>query len=122
MPVLFAVSDRPLDVSRRACHRRVERTADPLDPDVEFVEFGDPAEQLLVQPEDVAYLGSRSLPVLGREAEHRQPADVALHRDAYQACEVLLALGVPFGAGEAAPTGPATVAVHDAGDMERMLE
>ena len=78
----------------------------------------DAAEQLGVQAEDVADLGAGADPVLGREAEDRQPADVAAHRDAHEAGEVLLALGVALGAGQAAPPGPAPVAVHDARDVQ----
>ena len=113
------LADRPLDVARCAGHRRVERPPDPLDADVQLVEFGDPSEQLLVQPEDVADLGARALPVLGGEPEHGQPPDVALDGDADQPGEVLLALGVALGAREPAAAGPAAVAVHDAGDVQR---
>ena len=81
----------------------------------------DPAEQLAVQAEDVAHLGAGADPVLGREPEHGEPADVAAHGDAHQPGEVLLALGVAVGARQAAPLGPATVAVHDAGDVQRAV-
>ena len=63
----------------------------------------------------------RAHPVLRGEAEHGEPADVAPHGDADEAGEVLLALGVPGGARLAAPCGPAPVAVHDAGDVQRPL-
>ena len=83
MPVFFAVSAMALrmallHVLRRARVGAVERAAHPLDAHVQLVELGDPAEQLLVQPEDVAHLGARPHPVLGGEPEHRQPADVAV--------------------------------------------
>ena len=102
--------------------RGCRTAADPLDPHVELVELGDPAEQLLVQAEDVAHLDPGPDPVLGREAEHGQPADVALHGQPHDGGQVLLALGVPGGARQAAAPGPATVAVHDAGDVKRSFE
>ena len=45
----------------------------------------------------------------------------AAHGDAHEAGQVLLALGVALRPGQAAPPGPATVAVHDAGDVERTV-
>ena len=112
------LADRPLHVLRGAGVGGVERPADPLDAHVQLVELVDPAEQLRVQAEDVADLGAGTDPVLGREAEHGEPADVAAHGDAHEAGQVLLALGVALGAGQAAASGPAPVAVHDAGDVE----
>ena len=95
----------------------VEGSAHPLHADVEFVQFGDPTEQLLVQAEDVPYLGTGTHPVLGGEAEHREPADVAGDRHAYQSGEVLLALGVAVGARQVSPLRPAPVAIHDDRDV-----
>ena len=115
------LADGALDVLRRARVGGVERPADPLDAHVQVVELGDPPEQLGVQAEDVADLGARPDPVLGREPEHGQPADVAAHGDAHEAGEVLLALRVPLRAGQAAAPGPAPVAVHDAGDVQRRV-
>ena len=112
------LADGPLHVLRRAGVGGVERPADPLDAHVQLVELLDPAEQLGVQPEDVADLGAGTDPVLGGEAEHGEPADVAAHGDAHEPGQVLLALGVPLGPGQAAPPGPAPVAVHDARDVE----
>ena len=111
MPVLRGrvgdrLADRPLDVLRGAGLGRVERPADPLDPHVQLVELLDPAEQLVVQAEDVADLGARADPVLGREAEDGQPADVAADGDAHEAGQVLLALGVALGAGQARGARP----------------
>ena len=111
------LADRPLDVLGRAGVGRVERPADPLDAHVEVVELLDAAEELGVEAEDVAHLGAGADPVLGREAEDREPADVAPHGDAHEPGEVLLALGVTLGAGQAAAPGPAAVAVHDARDV-----
>src|SRR3954452_17224037 len=85
---------------------RVERPADPLHAHVEVVELGDSAEQALVQPEDVAHLVPRANPVLGGEAEHGEPPDVALDGDAHDPGEVLLALGVTDGARTTAALGP----------------
>ena len=126
MPVLPDVSAIALRIARWTylgvrASERVERAADPLDPHVQLVELVDPAEQLLVQAEDVADLGPRPHPVLGRESEHRQPADVAPDGHPDETGQVLLALGVAVGPGAAAPVRPAPVAVHDAGDMEPAL-
>ena len=107
MPVLPAVSAIALRIARWTYLGvprlgGVERAADPLDPHVQLVELVDPAEQLLVQAEDVADLGPRPDPVLGREAEHGQPADVAPHGQPDETGQVLLALGVTVGPGAAA--------------------
>ena len=92
------LADGGLDERRGAGTGGVERPTDPLDPHVQVVELGDPAEQALVQAEDVAHLVPRTHPVLGGEAEHREPADVALDGDPHDAGQVLLALGVADGA------------------------
>ena len=113
------LADRPLDQLRGARALGVERPADPLDPHVQLVELLDPGEQLAVQAEDVAHLGAGTDPVLGGEAEHGEPADVALDSDPDDAGDVLLALGVARRARLAPPLRPAPVAVHDAADVER---
>ena len=112
------LGDRSLHVLRRARLGRVERPAHPPDPHVQVVQLVDPGEQLAVQTEDVADLGPGSHPVLGREAEHRELADVAGHGDPHECGEVLLAHGVALGAGEVAAPRPPAVAVHDARDVD----
>ena len=116
--VADGLADGPLDVLRRPGLGRVERPADPLDAHVELVELLDAAEQLGVEAEDVADLGAGTDPVLGREPEHGEPADVPRHGDAHEPGQVLLALGVPLGPRQPAPPCPAAVAVHDAGDVQ----
>ena len=116
--VLDRLADRPLHVLRGARVGRVERPADPLDAHVQLVELLHPAEQLGVQAEDVTHLGTRPDPVLGGEPEDGEPADVPGDGDAHESGEVLLTLRVALGARQAAPSGPAAVAVHDAGDMQ----
>ena len=43
----------------------------------------------------------------------------AANGEPHEPGQVLLALGVPVGAGQTAPGGPTSVAVHDAGDVDR---
>jgi hypothetical protein len=74
-----------------------------------LVQLGHPAEELLVQAEDVAHFTPRPHPVLRREAEHRQPADVALHGQPNDGGQVLLALRVARGPWQVAASCPATV-------------
>ena len=83
--VVEGLADRLLHVLRRARLGAVERSAHPLDAHVQLVQFGDASEQLLVQAEDVADLGARAHPVLGREPEHGEPADVAGDGDPHEA-------------------------------------
>ena len=64
-------------------------------------------------------LGAGAAPVLRREPEHGEIADVAANGEPHEPGQVLLALGVPVGAGQTAPGGPTSVAVHDAGDVDR---
>jgi hypothetical protein len=92
------LADRSLDVLRGARPRCVERAAHPLDAHVQPVQLVDAPEELAMQTEDVAHLATGADPVLGREPEDRQPADVAGDGDPDQGCQVLLALGVAVGA------------------------
>ena len=108
------LADGALHVLRGAGVGAVERAPHPLDANVELVELGDAPEELLVQAKDVAHLGAGTHPVLGGEAEHGEPADVAGDRNANQAGQVLFALGVTLGAREVLALGPPAVAVHDA--------
>ena len=63
------------------------------------------------------HLVRRAAPVLRREGVHRQPRQTEVERPLHHVEQRLLPGPVALGAGQAAPAGPAPVAVHDTGDV-----
>jgi hypothetical protein len=53
--------------------------------------------------------------------ENGQPADIALHSESHDRGQVLLTFGVAGGARQVTAPRPATVAVHDAGNVQAMF-
>jgi len=120
--VVSGVGDRAancaLHVTRRAGLGRVKGSPDPADTNIVLVEFRNTAEQLLVQPKDVANLRAWTDPVLGGETKHGEPSDIACYCGANHAGKVFFAGGVTFGAFQASAVRPPTVAVHNACDVQ----
>ena len=84
-----------------------------------LVELVAPAhEQRLVEVHEVAHLVGRAAPVLGGEGVEGDPLDADLEGAVDHIEQGGLAGGVALGPGQPAGAGPATVAVHDAGDVD----
>ena len=84
-----------------------------------LVELVAPAhEERLVEVHQVAHLVGRAAPVLGGEGVEGDPLDADLEGAVDHVEQRGLAGGVALGAGQAPGAGPATVAVHHAGDVD----
>ena len=83
-----------------------------------LVELVAPAhEQRLVEPHEVAHLVGRAAPVLGREGVEGDPLDADLEGAVHHIEQSGLARGVPLRPRQPARARPATVPIHDTGDV-----
>ena len=115
--VLDGLTNGLLDDARSLGIRLVEWPADPADTHVVGVQFLDATEEFLVQRQDVAHLGTRPNPVLRAEAKNGQPTNVPGCSVPNHICEILLAGGVSLGSRKPSTPRPATIPVHDAGNV-----
>ena len=99
----------------------VKWTPDPLDSDVIGIQLLDAPKETFVQRKNVFHLCWRTNPVLCRKTKNGEPPNIAIGAHTNYFSQIVLAGSVPFSAGEPATRRPATIAVHDAGDMDRSL-
>ena len=78
---------------------------------------GAPREYVGGVVHDERDLGGRALPILGGEGVDAQVTHARVDRAGNRIHEGILPRPMPLGAGQAAAVGPASVAVHDEGDV-----
>jgi hypothetical protein len=110
------------DLSAQAVrHPGILAVAEKAHPHPQFVQLvAPPGEQILLEAHEELDLLGGAVPVLGGEGEDREPLDPQAEGAVDHVEQRLLAGGVAGGAGQAAGGGPATVAVHDDGDVARV--
>ena len=116
--VFDGLTNCALNHARSLCLGFIERSPDPANAHVVGIQLFDSSEEFLVQRQDVAYLGAGSDPVFGAETKDGQPSDVALGGVANHLGKVFFTSGVSVRPWKAPTTSPATIAVHDARDMD----
>src|SRR6202030_1176321 len=97
--------------------------ADDADADIVLVQIDQiVADEAAQQPEQIADFRRRARPVFRAEGENRQDGNAELVGRAHRLAQGLDAAAMPLHARQAAAGGPASIAIHDDGDMAGTFE